>query len=78
MKLISLLFIILLRFDGTTASLVKESSDKNTVYVCGSGKGKRYHLNENCRGLMSCSAKTIKTTREQAQKEGKTLCGWED
>ena len=78
MKLISLLIIFLLRFDGTTASLVKESPDKNTVYVCGSGKGKRYHLNENCRGLRSCNSKPVKTTREQAQKEGKTLCGWED
>lgn len=49
-----------------------------TVYLCGSGKGKKYHFHPNCRGLSNCSYKIIKTTLTKAKKEGKTLCKWED
>ena len=53
------------------------TTSKDTVYICGSGKGRKYHLTEHCRGLSNCSTKTVKTTLKQATKEGKTLCGWE-
>jgi len=49
-----------------------------TVYVCGSGKVKKYHLSSSCRGLSNCGYKTVKTTLEKAKQEGKTLCAWED
>ena len=47
------------------------------VYVCTGPKVNRYHLTENCRGLTSCHHKLIKTTKAQAEKSGKSLCGWE-
>ena len=50
----------------------------NWVYVCDSGDAKRYHLKEHCRGLSNCSYRTLKITLENAKKEGKTLCKWED
>jgi len=78
MKIITALLFILLNNDcSTLPAATGASEEKETVYVCGSGNGKRYHLKENCRGLNNCSAKTVKTTVEKAKKEGKTLCGWE-
>ncbi|UIR54849.1 hypothetical protein LZQ00_11225 [Sphingobacterium sp. SRCM116780] len=79
MKIISIVFIFLLHYDCTGLQMnVYKKVNKNTVYICGSGKGKRYHLTESCRGLRNCSAQTLKVTLEEARKEGKTLCGWED
>jgi hypothetical protein len=48
------------------------------VYVCDSRNSKRYHLKEKCRGLRNCSYRTLKIPLEQARKEGKILCKWED
>ncbi|NQX38259.1 hypothetical protein SAMN05421820_101272 [Pedobacter steynii] len=53
-------------------------TDANTVYICDSGTGKRYHHTADCRGLNNCQHKVIKTTLEIAKSKGKTLCGWED
>ena len=39
---------------------------------------KKYHFNENCRGLSSCSHGVVKKTLKQAQGLRLTLCGWED
>lgn len=48
------------------------------VFICGSTGAKKYHYNENCRGLRSCSHEVVKTSLKQAQGLGLTLCGWED
>jgi len=53
------------------------AEDPSTVYICNSGKSKKYHYSQNCRGLSNCQSKIIKTTIEQAKKDDKTLCGWE-
>jgi hypothetical protein len=47
------------------------------VYICGSAKGKKYHLRADCRGLSSCQHKIRKMALADAQKNGWTLCKWE-
>ncbi|MDX3914904.1 MAG: hypothetical protein QHC79_15285 [Pseudosphingobacterium sp.] len=73
-----LLVLFLTVHSGCNGSKHAIANTSTTVYLCGSGKGKKYHLNANCRGLSNCNYKTVKTTLEKAKKEGKTLCGWED
>lgn len=48
------------------------------VFVCGATGAKKYHYNENCRGLKSCSHEIVKMPVSKAQNYGLTLCGWED
>ncbi|OXG01577.1 hypothetical protein BC749_104112 [Flavobacterium araucananum] len=62
------LFVFLMSFRPLEAS----------VYICGSTGAKKYHFNENCRGLSACSHGTVKTSIKQARGLGLTLCGWED
>jgi len=73
-----LLILFLLTHSGCNGAKNARVSTSKTVYLCGSGKGKKYHLNANCRGLSNCNYKTVKTTLEKAKKEGKTVCAWED
>ncbi|QNL52472.1 hypothetical protein H8S90_10150 [Olivibacter sp. SDN3] len=74
-----LFFVLFLLFNSVcTNKKVSVSETKETVYLCGSGRGKKYHLSASCRGLSNCHYKTIKTTLAKAKKEGKTLCGWEN
>lgn len=51
---------------------------ETSVYLCNSSGGKKYHYKENCRGLSNCKHEIIKVTLQEAQKRGKTLCGYED
>lgn len=51
---------------------------EKSVFICGSTGAKKYHFNENCRGLKSCRSETVKTSLKQAQGYGLTLCGWEN
>lgn len=53
-------------------------TDANTVYLCDSSTGKRYHHTADCRGLNNCQHKVIKTTLEIAKSKGKTPCRLED
>jgi hypothetical protein len=48
-----------------------------TVYVCSGAKGKKYHLRSDCRGLSHCSHRLIKMKLSDAEKQGRTLCGFE-
>ena len=52
-------------------------SQSTTVYVCSGPKVKKYHLTETCRGLSNCQHRIVKSTLQEAQKGGKSLCGWE-
>lgn len=63
-----LLFILLTSLD----------MPETNVFICGSTGVKKYHYNENCRGLRSCSHNVVKTSLKQAKGLGLTLCGWED
>ena len=48
------------------------------VYICQSKGGKKYHFTKDCRGLSSCRAEIVKVKLSEAEKQGKTLCGYED
>ncbi|MES2111883.1 MAG: hypothetical protein V4577_24210 [Bacteroidota bacterium] len=48
-----------------------------TVYICSGAKVKKYHLRTDCQGLSHCSHKVVKMKLADAQKEGRTLCGFE-
>lgn len=45
-----------------------------TVYVCTGPKAKRYHNDEWCIGLGSCSKTVVAMERAAAEKKGKTPC----
>lgn len=64
-----LLFVVL--FLGT----VQNSS--TTAYICSGAKGKKYHLRSDCRGLSHCTHQVVKMKLSDAEKEGRTLCGFE-
>lgn len=46
----------------------------NVVYVCGGISAKRYHLDENCKGLSRCSCEIQEMTVEEAKQMGRTPC----
>ncbi|MBB6499096.1 5-bromo-4-chloroindolyl phosphate hydrolysis protein [Pedobacter cryoconitis] len=52
-------------------------STRGMVYVCNSDTAKKYHYKSNCRGLGNCQYKIIQVSLDKAEKDGKTLCGWE-
>jgi hypothetical protein len=64
-----LLFLVL--------ALVAPQNASTTIYICSGAKGKKYHLRSDCRGLSHCSHRLIKMKLADAQKEGRTLCGFE-
>ncbi|TKC12766.1 hypothetical protein FA048_03870 [Pedobacter polaris] len=68
----SLLFFLFFLSSGNC----KETTP-TTVYLCNSPSAKKYHYKSDCRGLSNCSYKIVKTTLEKANKDKKTLCGWE-
>lgn len=51
-----------------------EENESTTVYIV--GKGKKYHLTKDCRGIKKDSELTEMTLNE-ANEKGYTLCGWE-
>lgn len=52
--------------------------ETKVVYICDSGKTKKYHYSPKCRGLSNCQYRPQKITLEKAEKEGRTLCKWEN
>ena len=48
-----------------------------SVYVCNSDTAKKYHYKPNCRGLGNCQYKIVRVSLDKAEKDGKSLCGWE-
>lgn len=48
------------------------------VYVCQSATAKRYHRNENCRGIKQCKHSIERTTVKRAEAVGLTICKFED
>jgi hypothetical protein len=70
----TLLLLFLLSGDGKHTIALDTAT---MVYICDSSHAKKYHLSKNCKGLSTCQHIIRKITLEQAQKSGKTLCGWE-
>jgi hypothetical protein len=65
------LFLLLL------SSLTSVNTDAD-VYICKGKSAKRYHFTKECRGLTNCKAEIKKVTIEEAKKDGRTICGYED
>jgi len=72
---ISLLFTI---SNSLSFTEYRKSEKQDSVYLCDSSGGKKYHYSKDCRGLSNCKHKIIKVSLTEAKKRGKTLCGWED
>lgn len=54
------------------------SFSSSDVYICVSPGAKKYHYNENCRGLSNCKHEIRKVSKSEALDKGLGLCGWED
>ncbi|MCR8560388.1 hypothetical protein KXD93_22230 [Mucilaginibacter sp. BJC16-A38] len=65
-----LLTVIFLLFEG-------HFINPKMVYYCGNKKTGKYHYRANCRGLSNCTYRIVKTTEDEAKKNGKTLCRFE-
>lgn len=58
-------------------TLISQPADKE-VYICDSKTATKYHYNDKCRGLSNCKHDIVKIKLTVAEKDGRTLCGWED
>jgi hypothetical protein len=47
------------------------------AYICDKGSARRYHLSDKCPALKNCKDQFVQTTIAEAEKNGKTLCGFE-
>ncbi|MEW7279041.1 hypothetical protein ABW636_10645 [Aquimarina sp. 2201CG1-2-11] len=73
----SKLLIHLFAITVMAPSILTIEADKH-VYICKGPKSKKYHYDENCRGLSKCSTDISEVSLKDAKKEERTLCGWED
>ena len=46
------------------------------VYICTGPQSKRYHKTKDCKGLQSCSESIKKVSIEEAERIGRTPCGY--
>lgn len=53
---------------------VTETAEPSVVYIV--GKGRKYHLTKDCRGVKK-DAELTELTLQEAIDKGYTLCGWE-
>ncbi|UOK42474.1 MULTISPECIES: hypothetical protein [Flavobacterium] len=60
------------------AIAVLTSFSSSEVYICASPNAKKYHYNENCRGLSNCKHEIKKVSKSEALDKGLGLCGYED
>lgn len=47
------------------------------AYICDKGSARKYHLSDKCPALKNCKDQFVQTTIYEAEKNGKTLCGFE-
>ena len=80
MKYIILLFALLAI---VSCGGSKEKGKENTrplhydeVYVCTGKYAKRFHCNEDCKGLQSCRGDIVVMSIEEAEDYGLTPCGY--
>ena len=60
-----------------TLLVCMQTKPKDTVYICDSPYGKKYHLKNDCRGLSRCTHRIIEITIEEAKKRKFELCKFE-
>ena len=78
MQFIKSVFIALALFStigGTTASTKRNTIiQSGTVYICTGPKARKYHSNQNCRGLNRCSGSIKSLSVSAAKSKGFTPC----
>ncbi|NRF37751.1 hypothetical protein [Pedobacter foliorum] len=47
------------------------------AYICDKGSARKYHLSDKCPALKNCKDQFVQTSIAEAEKNGKTLCGFE-
>lgn len=52
----------------------EENEEDNMVWVCTGPKSKRYHCDEDCKGLSKCSRFVEHISIDEAESQGKTPC----
>lgn len=76
MKQLILIITTILCCSFTVGDTSQETSSGITVYICTGPKSKRYHCDQYCKGLRSCSKDVIAVSLEKARKMGRTPCKW--
>lgn len=56
------------------STLYESPSTEINVYICTGPSSKKFHYNESCDGLSSCSREVECITLEQAENMGRTPC----
>jgi hypothetical protein len=59
---------------GVISAAPKDNS--NDVYVCTGRYAKRFHCDEDCKGLRSCRGDIVVMSIEEAEDYGLTPCGY--
>ena len=74
-KFITAMVLLLVGSTGVMSVEANDSSKEEVkVWVCTGPHSKRYHNNEECRGLQKCSAEIELISIEEAKKRGYTKC----
>lgn len=71
-----LIAIMLLLSVLSLSSYTDKQNKEEKVYICTGKYAKRYHCDENCRGLGSCKGEIRLVPISTAKKQGKTPCGY--
>lgn len=58
------------------SSYTDKQNEEEKVYICTGKYAKRYHCDENCRGLGNCKGEIRLVPISTAKKQGKTPCGY--
>lgn len=55
---------------------VATEDNGDEVYVCTGKYAKRFHCDEDCKGLRSCRGEVVTMSIEEAEEQGLTPCGY--
>ena len=44
------------------------------IYICKGDTSERYHLNQNCKALDSCTSSIYQMNVPEAERQGRSLC----
>lgn len=76
MKTVIVIFSLLINANIYNASPIKHfvKASVDSVYICVSKTGHKYHSNRDCTGLAKCTHEIRKVTKAQAIKMGYSAC----
>ena len=61
---------------GETKEKKSKKLHYDEIYVCTGRHAKRFHCDEDCKGLQSCRSEIVIMTIEEAEDLGLTPCGY--